>query len=413
MDWFAPAAGEAELTGTVSRVSDVSRLIATLLDDPRLQDIWIEGEVRDLRRPPKGHLYFSLSERKAGITYTINCAMWRTFARELAFAPSDGMHVIAWGSVEVYEPHGKYQVIVRDLRPAGAGEKHLLVEQWKEMLTREGLFDTARKRPLPRFPKTVGVVTSASGAARHDIEQVIARRFPVAILLSPATVQGENAPREIASALRRLDGRADVIIVGRGGGSFEELFAFNHPDVVRAVAACTTPVVSAVGHETDTTLCDFAADVRAPTPSAAAELVVPDRRELQTELNHIRGQMQAGWAKKADHAGHLLEDIRLRIAPRRFRRRINTELQSLAETAERLERAIRNRTERERLVLGHLRAKIEANSPFGPLKRGYALVTKSGAPVVSACELLPGDEVRIRMADGTAGARILEVDHDR
>ncbi|KQC05731.1 MAG: exodeoxyribonuclease VII large subunit [Methanoculleus sp. SDB] len=412
MDWFTAGASPAP-AGGIQRVSEISGLIERLLDDSRLQEIWIEGEVRDLRFTPRGHLYFSLSEQKNGTTYTINCVMWQSSARELPFTPENGMHSLAWGSIQVYKPHGRYQFIVRDLRAAGTGEKHLLVEQWRTMLTREGVFDPALKKTLPRFPKTIGVVMSASGAARHDIEQVIGRRFPVEIILSPASVQGDTAPQEIVAALSRIDGTVDVIIVGRGGGSFEDLFAFNHPDVVRAIAACRTPVVSAVGHETDVTLCDFAADVRAPTPSAAAELVVPDRREIHAEIVRMRQRMQAGLGVKTERERQILEEARLRLTPRRFRRRLDTGMQSLAETAERLHRGICRSIERERLRLGHARARMEAGNPYRPLERGYALVTKDGLPVTRSGHLHAGDCVDIRMADGSSRARILEVNHDR
>jgi exodeoxyribonuclease VII large subunit len=412
MDWFTSGAPPAPAVG-IQRVSEISGLIERLLDDLRLQEIWVEGEVRDLRFTPRGHLYFSLSEQKNGITFTINCVMWQSSARELPFTPENGIHAIAWGSIQVYKPHGKYQLIVRDLRVAGTGEKHILVEQWKTMLTREGVFDPALKKALPRFPKRIGVVTSASGAARHDIEKVIARRFPVEIVLSPASVQGDAAPREIVAALSRVDGSVDVIIVGRGGGSFEDLFAFNYPDVARAIAACRTPVVSAVGHETDVTLCDFAADVRAPTPSAAAELVVPDRREIHAEIVRMLQRMQAGLGVKTERERQILEDARFRLTPRRFRRRLDTGMQSLAETAERLHRGIFRSIEQERLTLGHIRARMDAGNPYRPLERGYALVTKADRPVTGSGHLHPGDCVDIRMADGSSRARILEVHHDR
>jgi exodeoxyribonuclease VII large subunit len=396
----------------VISVAEVSRLVCRLLDDPRLQGIWVEGEIRDCSCSAKGHCYFSLSEQNGGKTYVIRCAMWRSYARELTFSPGDGMHVLALGSVEVYEPHGKYQFIVRDLLRVGEGEKHLLVQRWKEELAREGLFDAARKQPLPRFPVKVGVVTSATGAARRDIEHVIGRRFPVEIVLSPAAVQGETAPAEIAAAIGRIDGRVDVMIVGRGGGSFEDLFAFNHPLVVRAIAACETPVVSAVGHEIDHTLADYAADVRAPTPSAAAELVVPDRKEMEGELGHLRQQLRSALFARVERGLEVLEDMRLRLQPRRFRRRLDEEMQRLVDLDERLGRAETSLIERQHMLLRQVAATLGALDPLAPLARGYCVVEKDGGVVSSAGALSPGDGVVLRMGDGSASARIEEVHHD-
>ncbi|CVK31583.1 exodeoxyribonuclease VII large subunit [Methanoculleus bourgensis] len=272
--------GSPDLFGTpILGVSEVSGLICDLLDDMRLHQIWVRGEVTNYKDHASGHRYFSLSEQNGRSSALINCVMWRTYASGLEFTPKNGMDVLAWGTVEVYEPHGRYQLIVREMLPAGRGERHLMVERWKRELDAEGLFSPERRRPLPAFPHRVGVVTSPTGAALKDILSVISRRYPAAeVVLSPTAVQGEGAHTEITEAIQRVDGLVDVIIVGRGGGSFEDLFPFNHPDVVRAVARCRTPVISAVGHEVDTALCDFAADLRAPTPSAAAERAVPDRR---------------------------------------------------------------------------------------------------------------------------------------
>jgi exodeoxyribonuclease VII large subunit len=397
----------------VISVAEVSRLVCRLLDDPRLQGIWVEGEIRDCSCSAKGHCYFSLSEQKHGKTYVIRCAMWRSYARELNFTPGDGMHVLAWGSVEVYEPHGKYQFIAREMVRVGEGEKHLLVQRWKEELAREGLFDEARKLPLPRFPGRVGVVTSATGAARRDIEQVIARRFPVEIVLSPASVQGETAPAEIAAAISRVDGHVDVMIVGRGGGSFEDLFAFNHPQVVRAIAACTTPVVSAVGHEIDHTLADYAADLRAPTPSAAAELVVPDRKEMADELGRLRQHLRSALVARVERGRMTLEDMRLRLQPRRFQRRLDEEMQRVVDLDERLGRAENSLIGHRRMLLRQIAATLGALDPLAPLTRGYCVVEKDGGVVSSTGALSPGDGVVIRMGDGSASARIEEVHHDK
>jgi exodeoxyribonuclease VII large subunit len=412
MDGFG-SPGETPAGIEVKRVSEISRIISQLLDDRRLHDIWVAGEVRDLRRPAKGHLYFSLLELKGTTTYSIPCAMWQSFARELPFEPKNGMHVLVWGSVEVYEPHGKYQLIVRDIHLAGEGEKHIIIERWKEELTREGLFDPARKKEIPRFPARVGIVSSRSGAARHDIENVISRRFPVEILLSPTLVQGEGAHHDIARAIRRIDGLVDVLIVGRGGGSFDDLFAFNHPEVIRAIAACKTPVVSAVGHEVDVTLSDFAADRRAPTPSAAAELVVPDRRELFLELKVLSDRLFRAMEKTLRYAVQHLEDLRLRIMPRRFVRLLKDESTRLSEICDRLMRVTDAYMKHARLQLEQLKAQLEGANPRKPLTKGYGIIVKEGHIITRSYDLQPDDQISIHMEDGTVSARVEEVDHGK
>lgn len=312
--------GDPDHTAGVFRVSEISSIITAVLEDTRLLDIWVRGEITNFRCHTSGHCYFSLSERNDGATAVLPCVMWKSDAKKLSFSPRDGMDVIVFGSIGHYPPQGKYQIYVKEIRHAGEGEKHLLVERWKKELTEEGIFDPARKKPLPRFPARVGVVTSETGAVLQDIRNVISRRFPLEIVVSPTIVQGDTAHSEITRALRLIDGRVDVIIIGRGGGSFEDLFPFNHPDVVRAVAACITPVVSAVGHETDFTLCDFAADIRAPTPSAAAELVVPDRALLLEGLAKYKKDIENALLNKLERACDSLTYLRESLSPRRMER---------------------------------------------------------------------------------------------
>ncbi|RXE57246.1 exodeoxyribonuclease VII large subunit [Methanoculleus taiwanensis] len=405
--------GHPDLHGTpILRVSEVSGMICTLLEDSRLQHIWVRGEVTNYKNHGSGHRYFSLGEQNGRGNAVINCAMWRTNARRLDFEPQNGMDVLVLGSVEVYEPHGKYQLIVRDILPAGRGEKHLLIEEWKTELAREGLFAEEKKRPLPRFPSRVGVVTSPTGAALQDIVTIISRRFPVEIVLSPATVQGEAAHREIAQAIRRIDGLVDVLIVGRGGGSFEDLFPFNHPDVVRAVAGCTTPVISAVGHEVDTALCDFAADVRAPTPSGAAERAVPDRQELLKEAEGLAGRMQSHLLRRLAEKRREVEDLRARMHPARLGRRINERMQRLTEQEEHLRRAVTVRMERNRLHLAELRARIESRSHVAILRQGYCIAAKDGRVVRSVRELAPEDRITLCMQDGRSRVIVEDLDYD-
>lgn len=406
--------GAAEEHGiAVFSISEISSVISSILDDTRIQDIWIRGEVTNFRPHVSGHRYFSLSERGQNCGAMINCVMWRSDAKRIGGEFRDGMDVIAFGSITHYAPQGKYQFIARELRHAGVGEKHLLVERWKAELAAEGLFSEERKRPLPRFPMRVGVVTSETGAVLQDIRNIIARRFPLEIIVSPTAVQGESAHLEIAAALRRIDGRADVIIVGRGGGSFEDLFPFNHPDVVRALSRCSVPVVSAIGHEVDITLADFAADVRAPTPSAAAELVVQDREVLREGLTLYSRKLGADLIGKLDRASRELSDLRTRIAPGRIQRRIADRRQDAAVMAERLSRALSGKIAIQRLVMSGFLEKIENRNPLRLLERGYAIIEKDGRAVKSVRAIEPGTEIQARMKGGKLDLLVRGVTHDK
>ena len=421
MDWFyrtetpdeqappaAPAVPEAPLT-----VGEVSCLIEDLLDDQKLQDIRVLGEVTNYKHHSRGHRYFSLSEKGGGSTAAvIRCVMWRSDADRLTFDPEDGMEVVVTGSIRVYAPSGTYQIQVKRMTRGGLGEKYLLVEQWKKELAAEGCFAAGRKRSLPAFPSRVGVVTSETGAVIHDIRTVIARRFPVEIVLSPTAVQGDEAPADIARAISRVAGHVDVVIVARGGGSFEDLFPFNHPLVVRAIAACPVPVVSAIGHEVDVTLADLAADIRAPTPSAAAELVVPDRRDLRAALGELRCQLGGALLARVDRAKGEIADLRDRLRPLRFCRRIGERRQATADLSERLERAFATRIERDRLVLAEMRTALEGRSPQAVLARGYCVAEKDGTVVRSAGAIKKDDRLSLHFYDGRGGVIVERVDHD-
>ena len=342
----------------------------------------------------------------------IKCVMWRSDAERLSFEPEDGMEVIITGSVRVYPPHGAYQIQVKEMTRGGAGEKYLLVERWKKELAAEGWFAIERKRPLPSFPTRVGVVTSETGAVIHDIRTVIARRYPVEIVISPTAVQGEDAHREIARAIERVAGRVDVVIVARGGGSFEDLFPFNHPDVVRAIAACPVPVVSAVGHEVDVTLADLAADMRAPTPSAAAELVVPDRKDLRLALRDLRCQLGGALLSRVSRAQDDIAALRDRLRPQRFCRKIGEKRQATVDLSDRLERSFSTRIERDRLMLAEMKTALEGRSPRAVLARGYCVAEKDGIVVKSVDALLGDDRLNLRFYDGRSRVVVERVDHD-
>ncbi|MEN6443709.1 MAG: exodeoxyribonuclease VII large subunit [Methanoregula sp.] len=416
MDWFyTPEKSEVGIIAPLS-VSEVSHIIGSLLEDKRLQDIRVQGEITNYTHHARGHRYFSLSEKRGengSTAAVIKCVMWRSDADRLTFDPQDGMDVIIAGSVRSYAPHGTYQLQVKAMEKAGLGEKYLLVERWKKELAQEGCFAAERKRLLPQYPRRVGVVTSETGAVIHDIRIVIERRYPVEIVISPTAVQGEDAHGQIAHAIRRLAGLVDVIIIARGGGSFEDLFPFNQPEVVRAIVASPVPVVSAIGHEVDVTLADLAADMRAPTPSAAAELVVPDQKELRERLKDLKNQMSSSLLSRVERAREECADLRDRIRPRRFLGKLEERQQNLADLAERFGRAFQTRTERERLILFRLQTALGGVNPSAVLSRGYCVAEKEGRVVNSVTEIRAGDRMKIRFSDGKSIVAVEQVDHDR
>ena len=414
MDWF----NRPEVTVVVEkaplRVSELSVIIEGLLDSPLLQDILVRGEVTNYTHHARGHRYFSLSEKGGGNNSAIiKCVMWRSDAERLSFNPAEGMEIIAAGTVRAYAPHGSYQLQVKEMKKAGVGEKFLLVEQWKSELLAQGCFSLERKRTLPLYPARIGVVTSETGAVIHDIRTVVARRYPLEIVISPTAVQGEDAHREIARAITRLAGMVDVVIVARGGGSFEDLFPFNHPDVVRAIVACPVPVVSAIGHEVDVTLSDLAADLRAATPSAAAELTVPDRMVLIARLKELQSLMSAALQGRVARAWEEIDEMRDRLRPQRFRRKLEEREQNIADLSDRLERAFSNRIGREKLILAEMKTALDSRSPLAVLARGYCVAEKGGAIVRRTAAIEQGDSIKIRFYDGSSQVIVKRVDHER
>ena len=404
---------KAQEDSPVFRVSELAAIIKELFLDERLQDVFVEGEVTNYKHHSRGNRYFSLSEEDGRESAVIKCMMWSSDAGKLPFVPEDGMRVIARGRIDFYPPGGNCQLYVKSMRLAGAGEKYLMVERWKQELSNEGCFDPERKQPLPPYPSVIGVVTSGTGAVLQDIKNVISRRYPLKIILSPTAVQGEGAHLEIAAAIRKIDGKVDVIIVARGGGSFEDLFPFNHPDVVRAIASCMTPVVSAVGHEVDTTLADYAADARAPTPSAAAEMAVPDRTALLTTLREYRCAMGDALGNQLERAFDELATLRERIHPKKLGYRIIERRQNIDDMADRVLLATRGKITGSRLRLNEVRAVIEGKNPLNILGRGYCVVEKTGKVVRSVRSLTPGDNLVLRLTDGKSGVQVREVSYDK
>ena len=383
-------------------VSQLTGHIRRLIEgDPDLCDLWVEGEVSNFGRASSGHCYFTLKDAGS----QISCVMWRNVADRQKHLPTNGDLALAHGRVGVYEAGGRYQLYVDKIQPAGVGDLYRQFELLKARLEAEGLFAPERKRPLPGFPRCIGVVTSPTAAALRDILNVLARRYPLAkVLLAPTQVQGAAAPPQIVAAIQALNARddVDVIIVARGGGSLEDLWAFNDERVARAVAASRLPVVCGVGHETDFSLADFAADVRAPTPSAAAELVAPDRSELRAQVMGLSAALAATLQGAVEERRwRLVEQTRAlkHLSPEaqlaQARQRVD-DLLDRAEAATRYSLTLR----RERL--GGLVGRLAGVSPLGTLKRGYAIVRhrETGAVVHSVEQVAPGDALGIRIADG-------------
>ncbi len=393
---------------TIYSVADITAHIKESLEtDGLLADLWVAGEVSNWTRAQSGHVYFTVKDADA----SLRCVMWRTYSGRLRFQPRDGDAVVLHGRVTVYEPRGEYQLQVDLIQPEGLGLMYQAYEELKQRLEAEGLFDVARKRPLPRYPERIGVVTSAAGAALRDILTVLNRRFPVVeVVLAPAAVQGVDAPAEIVAGIEALNrmGDMDVIIVARGGGSLEDLWAFNDESVARAIAGSSTPVISAVGHETDFTIADFVADVRAPTPSAAAELAVPDGEEL------IAGIAQAA-ARMRQAVRQLLESDRAEVSARRRLLRRFSPQQYISRHRQRIDDLVRSAelaaTHRVEILGGRVRelgARLSVLSPYATLERGYAIVRRQtdGRIVDEVAKAAPRARLLVRVRDGEFGARV-------
>lgn len=390
------------------RVSELTERIRFLINsDFALQDVWVEGEISNFSPALSGNYYFSLKDEKA----VIQCMMWKEMASSLPFIPSDGDHVIAHGYVDIYPPKGVYQLYVDELKPVGLGLIYIKLEQLKARLSQEGLFDHSRKRPLPRFPKRIGLVTSPFGAAIRDILRIIGRRYPLAeIILSPAQVQGEEAPISIVEALRLLNawGQVDLIILARGGGSFEELMPFNDEQVVRAVASSEIPVICGVGHEIDYTLADLAADLRAPTPSAAAEMAVPDQEELREHIRGFARRLELALHNKLQESRQRLEKEKMALAACSPSAKITLWRQQVDEVGMRLSQIVSSSLAIRKSQVETLREKLEALNPLSVLKRGYALVySRYGKIIKSVNQVHPGDSFTVKLWDGSFKGKVV------
>ncbi|MDE2086403.1 MAG: exodeoxyribonuclease VII large subunit [Xanthomonadaceae bacterium] len=430
--------------------STLNRLVRGLLEDA-LPLVWIEGELSNVARPASGHLYFTLKDSGA----QVRCAMFRPKSAALRFKPIDGMQVLLRARVGLYEPRGEFQLVAEHMEPAGEGALQREFERLKAQLDAEGLFDAARKRALPRYARRIGVVTSATGAAIRDVLSVLARRWPLAeVDVLPVPVQGREAPPAIVAMLKKASASAryDVLLVTRGGGSLEDLWAFNDEAVARAIHACAVPVVSAVGHEVDFSIADFVADLRAPTPSAAAELLVPDAQATLRHLRQLRQRLalleqrrlqslgqrvdhlfarlqaqrpQARLARDRERLAHLhhrllavlrerqqgernrLERLHARLLARHPQQRLPLLRRQLAEQSQRLRHAIARQLERERHALEQAARTLQAVSPLATLERGYAILLDANGNVVrSTSGVEPGAGLQARLADGSLALRV-------
>jgi exodeoxyribonuclease VII large subunit len=422
----------------IRSVAELTRLVRDRLRDaPGLRDAWVEGEVGQVTVSAAGHAYLTLKDERA----QLRCVIFRDDRQRIPFMPQTGLRVVVHGRIDVFEQGGAYQFYIDALQPAGYGDLALRLEAMKAKLTAEGLFDTARKRPLPAWPAIIGIATSETGAVLHDILQVLGRRWPrVRVVFSPCLVQGDAAPATILGALRRLarwrdaatERRIDLLILARGGGSLEDLWPFNDERVVRAVAAFPRPVVVGVGHETDVTLADFAADVRAATPSVAAELAVPSRDEQGAHLAALRGGLlRAGGrslltkrsaleaerrALDALRPGALLAAERERIGllldrgTRAIQRRLSIGGTALARGREQLPLLAISRTLRATNDLRSAARALGALSPFATLERGYAIVRRADGSIVrAATDQHEGDQLDVRLARGGLDVRVERV----
>lgn len=398
---------------SVITVSQLNFYIKSLLDEsPALREIYITGEISNLTDHYRsGHIYLSLKDDKA----LVRAVMFAGNARHLRFKPEEGMKVIARGRVSVYEATGQYQLYIEDMQPDGIGALNLAYEQLKKKLSAEGLFSEDIKKPIPAYPKRIGVITSPTGAAVQDILNILGRRYPIAeVVFCPVLVQGENASAQLINAIERFNkaNAADVIIIGRGGGSIEDLWAFNDEKLARAIAKSDIPVISAVGHETDFTICDFVADLRAPTPSAAAELATPNMTELLSYFKSVKDSLPAIMQRRIDFEKQELDNLassKVLLSPDEFINIRKNELDMLSADMIKAFKAILSENQREFVALS---AKLDALSPLSVLSRGYSIIQNKNKVIKSAKELNIGQNIMVKLSDGKAECEVKAITLD-
>lgn len=391
----------------VLSVSQINFYIKSIIEnDGSLQFVLVTGEISNLTvHQRSGHIYLSLKDSNS----VISAVMFAGNARRLRFRLENGMKVICRGRISVYEPSGRYQLYIEDMQPDGVGALTLAFEQLKKSLAQKGLFDNAHKKPLPKFPKTIGVITSPTGAAVQDITNIIRRRFPSAdIVLAPVLVQGESAPEQLVRAVNKFSASkiADVVIIGRGGGSAEDLWAFNDEQLAYAVYNCETPIISGVGHETDFTVCDFVADVRASTPSAAAELAVPDRQELMSYYFKQKQYISAMLDRKIKTAQLRLENQQRRMSASSPKLKAEQLEKQLLAKSEKLTRFMNIYISNKENKLVAAKGKLDGLNPLNVLNRGYAIAEKDEKIITSSKQLKDGDDFTVILSDGKINAKV-------
>ena len=391
----------------VLSVSQINFYIKSIIEnDGSLQFVLVTGEISNLTvHQRSGHIYLSLKDSNS----VISAVMFAGNARRLKFRLENGMKVICRGRISVYEPSGRYQLYIEDMQPDGVGALTLAFEQLKKILAQKGLFDNAHKKPLPKFPKTIGVITSPTGAAVQDITNIIRRRFPSAdIVLAPVLVQGESAPEQLVRAVNKFSASkiADVVIIGRGGGSAEDLWAFNDEQLAYAVYNCETPIISGVGHETDFTVCDFVADVRASTPSAAAELAVPDRQELMSYYFKQKQYISAMLDRKIKTAQLRLENQQRRMSASSPKLKAEQLEKQLSAKSEKLTRFMNIYISDKENKLIAAKGKLDGLNPLNVLNRGYAIAEKDEKIITSSKQLKNGDDFTVILSDGKINAKV-------
>ena len=402
-----------ERSGGAMSVTELNNYIKNLFDTSRfLSSVSVKGEISNFTYHRSGHLYFSLKDGES----QIKAVMFRSSAIKLKFMPESGMKVIAHGSVSVYQRDGVYQMYITSLQPDGIGALYLAYEQLKEKLYVEGLFDEAYKKLLPVMPERIGVITSPTGAAVRDIINVIGRRFPlVRIYLYPSLVQGEGAEDNLIKGIDYLDksGLVDVIIIGRGGGSIEDLWAFNSEKLARRIFAAKTPVISAVGHETDFTICDFVSDMRAPTPSAAAELAVPDMRDLYIRLDSYYGRCSSSLERKVEISEERFNSIKEKLIDENLKYYLSDLEDSILNLKTRLSASIGLNINNQEHRFAVMTEKISALNPLSILNRGYSVASKLDGSKVSAKTVKVGEKISIRVFDGKIEAEVKRIKEER
>ena len=401
-----------ERGGGAILVSELNNYIKNMFDTSRfLSSVAVKGEISNFTYHRSGHLYFSLKDGEA----QIKAVMFRSSAARLKFMPESGMKVIAYGAVSVFPRDGAYQLYVSSMQPDGIGALYLAYEQLKDKLAEEGLFDDTHKKLLPEMPQKIGVITSPTGAAVRDIINVVGRRFPLAkIYLYPALVQGSGSEESLIRGLDYLDRSAlvDVIIIGRGGGSIEDLWSFNSERLARRIFDAKVPIISAVGHETDFTICDFVSDMRAPTPSAAAELAVPDIRELYLRLDSYAGRISNSLERRVELAEERLSVLRSKVVDGRLERYFSTMCNEVSYNKLSLVNFITKKLERDHGRFITLSEKLSALNPLSILKRGYSLTVKENGEPITVENVEPGEVVTIKINNGKIKAEIKEVCED-